>query len=55
MKKEPKYNKSITLVDEDGQSKKLEEKRKLHNKKKPLFDKNVNDPFERGWDQYCYK
>jgi len=39
----------LLIVDEDGQSKKLEEKRKFH-KKKPLFDKDVNDPLERGWD-----
>ena len=38
------------LIDEDGQSKKLEEK-KYYKKQNKLFDKDVNDPKERGWDQ----
>lgn len=37
------------LIDEDGQSKKLEEK-KYYKKQNKLFDKDVNDPIERGWD-----
>jgi len=39
------------LTEEDGQSEKLEEKR-INVKKvsKPLFEKDVNDPLERGHD-----
>lgn len=50
MKKEVKKRKIQTIVDENKQSKKLEEKRRLHKKIKPPFDKDVNDPSERGWD-----
>ena len=36
---------------EDGQSEKLEEKKvKVKKGLKPLFSKDVNDPFERGHD-----
>jgi len=39
------------LSKEDGQSEKLEEKRINVNKGfKPLFEKDVNDPSERGHD-----
>ena len=39
------------LTGEDGQSEKLEEKRINVNKEfKPLFEKDVNDPSERGHD-----
>ena len=46
-----KSNKVSKLTKEDGQSEKLEEKR-MNVKKgfKPLFNKDVNDPFERGHD-----
>ena len=39
------------LSEEDGQAEKLEEKR-INVKKgfKPLFEKDVNDPSERGYD-----
>ncbi len=43
--KVPKLNR------EDGQSEKLEEKKvKVKKGLKPLFSKDVNDPFERGHD-----
>ena len=43
--------KILKLSKEDGQSKKLEEKRINLNKGfKPLFEKDVNDPSERGYD-----
>jgi len=43
--------KKIILIDEDGQSSKLEEKSIDYNKNEnSLFDKDVNDPSERGWD-----
>ena len=43
--------KKTKLIKEDGQSKKLEEKKSDYKKTfKPLFDKDVNDPSERGWD-----
>jgi len=40
------------LNEEDGQSKKLEEKRTVNKKSSQgsLFDKDVNDPSERGHD-----
>ncbi len=40
------------LNEEDGQSKKLEEKRTVNKKsgQGSLFDKDVNDPSERGHD-----
>ncbi len=39
------------LTIEDGQSKKLEEKRKnMPKDSSPLFGKDVNDPSERGHD-----
>ena len=43
---------SIILNEEDGQSKKLEEKRSLNKKagQRSLFNKDVNDPSERGHD-----
>ena len=43
--------KILKLSKEDGQSEKLEEKR-INVKKgfKPLFEKDVNDPSERGHD-----
>ena len=46
-----KIEKIPKLTKEDGQSKKLEEKR-VNVKKgfKPLFGKDVNDPLERGHD-----
>ena len=46
-----KLNKVSKLTKEDGQSEKLEEK-KINVKKgfKPLFNKDVNDPSERGHD-----
>ena len=38
-------------IKEDGQSEKLEEKRiKVKKGFKPLFNKDVNDPSERGHD-----
>ena len=44
--------KSIILNEEDGQSKKLEEKRSLNKKagQRSLFNKDVNDSSERGHD-----
>ena len=44
--------KGLTLNEEDGQSKKLEEKRTVNKKsgQGSLFDKDVNDPSERGHD-----
>ena len=44
--------KGLTLNEEDGQSKKLEEKSMLNKKTKQgsLFNKDVNDPSERGYD-----
>jgi len=44
--------KGLTLNEEDGQSKKLEEKRNVNKKsgQGSLFDKDVNDPSERGHD-----
>ena len=44
--------KSIILNEEDGQSKKLEEKRSSNKKtsQRSLFNKDVNDPTERGHD-----
>ena len=43
--------KILKLSKEDGQSEKLEEKRINLNKGfKPLFEKDVNDPSERGYD-----
>tara|TARA_B100001142_G_scaffold35739_1_gene31495 strand:+ start:131 stop:301 length:171 start_codon:yes stop_codon:yes gene_type:complete len=43
--------KILKLSKEDGQSEKLEEKRINVNKGfKPLFEKDVNDPSERGYD-----
>ena len=46
-----KSEKISKLIKEDGQSKKLEEK-KINVEKgfKPLFSKDVNDPSERGHD-----
>ena len=46
-----KLNKVSKLTKEDGQLEKLEEK-KINVKKgfKPLFNKDVNDPSERGHD-----
>ena len=42
----------VKLNEEDGQSKKLEEKRTVNKKsgQGSLFDKDVNDPSERGHD-----
>jgi hypothetical protein len=46
-----KSEKVSKLTIEDGQSKKLEEKRIMAKKEfKPLFSKDVNDPSERGHD-----
>jgi len=44
--------KGIILNEEDGQSKKLEEKRSSNKKtsQRSLFNKDVNDPTERGHD-----
>ena len=43
--------KILKLSKEDGQSQKFEEKRINVNKGfKPLFEKDVNDPSERGYD-----
>ena len=50
MKKKKEKKKKNNLIDEDGQSQKLEEKKVNYYKQKPLFDKDVNDPAERGWD-----
>jgi len=50
IKRKKEKKKKNNLVDEDGQSLKLEEKKVDYFKKKPLFDKDVNDPSERGWD-----
>ena len=49
--KKIKKIKILKLSKEDGQSEKLEEKR-INVKKgfKPLFEKDVNDPSERGYD-----
>ena len=46
-------NKKIPkLTKEDGQSEKLEEKKiNVKERFKPLFNKDVNDPSERGYDQ----
>ena len=40
------------LNEEDGQSEKLEEKKlvKKKNSQAPVFNKDVNDPYERGHD-----
>ena len=47
----PKKVKVPKLTGEDGQSKKLEEKRSNMTKvSEPLFSKDVNDPSERGHD-----
>ena len=47
----PKKVKVPKLNREDGQSEKLEEKKvKVKKGLKPLFSKDVNDPFERGHD-----
>ena len=45
-------NKKIPkLTKEDGQSEKLEEKKiNVKERFKPLFNKDVNDPSERGYD-----
>ena len=50
MKKEKEKKKKYNLVEDDNQSRKLEEKKVTFIKNKPLFDKDVNDPSERGWD-----
>ena len=44
--------KGVTLNEQDGQSEKLEEKRSVNKKfsQGSLFDKDVNDPSERGHD-----
>ena len=47
----PKNIKKIKIIEEDGQSEKLEEKKiKISKVIKPLFGKDVNDPSERGHD-----
>ena len=48
----PISQKGLILNEEDGQSKKLEEKRLLKKKAKQdsLFNKDVNAPSERGHD-----
>ena len=48
----PIARKGLILNEEDGQSKKLEEKRTVNKKsgQGSLFDKDVNDPSERGHD-----
>lgn len=38
------------LLNEDGQFEKLEEKKKFKKDSKSLFDLDVNDPSERGYD-----
>lgn len=53
-KKKDTFSKKLKvpkLIEEDGQSEKLEEK-KINISKviKPLFGKDVNDPSERGHD-----
>ena len=53
-KKKDTFSKKLKvpkLIEEDGQSEKLEENR-INMKKvyKPLFGKDVNDPSERGQD-----
>ena len=44
--------KGVTLNEEDGQSKKLEEKRSINKNtsQRSLFNKDVNDPSDRGHD-----
>ena len=49
--KESASLKKNKIIEEDGQSKKLEEKKiDISKVIKPLFGKDVNDPSERGHD-----